>query len=572
MAWLGRKLGYKKPEDWYQVKLNDFTANNGSSLLKRFSGNRMYEAVFEFLPNANLKSWLFVNGNGDDWTKPGKRREYMNWLGSELGYKTHKDWLAITHRQIERRSGAGFIKQYQGRKNPLVKILEEYFPEHVFQPWMFQSAPQGYWKDRENRMQYMEWLGVKLGFTGHADWYGVSKNDFETNSGAGLTRYIGGVKKAVEDFLGATDSFPWLFDNSGGNHWNDHRTRLDYLSWLAAKLGYSRTEDWYNVTKSDFFENHGAGFLDRYKNSPFRALTDNYDYDFLPWLFEKSPDGWSNSEITQKYLRWLEARMGWRTPEDWYQISQKILDENYGGWLYRTKYRKSPSGAAKDRYPQYDFKPWLFVKVTRGTWSDPLIVRDFLDNLGRKLGFESPEDWYNLTVDTLVKNNGGRLYLTFNYSIAELVMTAYPEWKLEESNFNGPSKRQFHLQKIVESLFPNESIRSNYKHPDLRFAGTNRKMEIDIFLEKLNLGFEYQGEQHYISREDWGGRKALEENQSRDQEKRTAFQAAGLKIVEIPYTWDGSVDAVIDALSEQANYRVGNIAACMKLNIEMQPK
>ena len=63
-------------------------------------------------------------------------------------------------------------------------------------------------------------------------------------------------------------------------------------------------------------------------------------------------------------------------------------------------------------------------------------------------------------------------------------------------------------------------------------------MELDIWLPELNLAFEYQGEQHYsddvISR--------------RDREKRSACKEAGIRLIEVPYTWDASKEYVLGLL------------------------
>ena len=38
----------------------------------------------------------------------------------------------------------------------------------------------------------------------------------------------------------------------------------------------------------------------------------------------------------------------------------------------------------------------------------------------------------------------------------------------------------------------------DYKHSELLYPGSKQKMELDIFVPKLNLALEYQGEHHYL--------------------------------------------------------------------------
>lgn len=83
---------------------------------------------------------------------------------------------------------------------------------------------------------------------------------------------------------------------------------------------------------------------------------------------------------------------------------------------------------------------------------------------------------------------------------------------------------------------------------------SGHKMELDVYIEDLKLAFEYQGEQHYKSLY-WAGRH-LETQRRKDEEKRQAckkvmlraevhlFVKNGVTLVEVPYWWDRTVDAL----------------------------
>ena len=104
---------------------------------------------------------------------------------------------------------------------------------------------------------------------------------------------------------------------------------------------------------------------------------------------------------------------------------------------------------------------------------------------------------------------------------------------------------------FVKELYPTENVMFDYKHHGMRYEKSNYPMELDIWVPNLNLAIEYQGEQHYWSREEMDGWKVssdLLELQDRDQEKREACENLGITLVEIPYTWNKSRVYVEEAI------------------------
>jgi hypothetical protein len=77
-----------------------------------------------------------------------------------------------------------------------------------------------------------------------------------------------------------------------------------------------------------------------------------------------------------------------------------------------------------------------------------------------------------------------------------MLQRSYPHipWETVKQLAPTSSKKQIALQNVISHLFGKEvEILSNWKHPDLRFTASNSKMEIDIFIPSLSLGFEFQG-------------------------------------------------------------------------------
>eukprot|EP01122_Echinamoeba_exundans_P006013 TRINITY_DN16232_c0_g1_i1.p1 TRINITY_DN16232_c0_g1~~TRINITY_DN16232_c0_g1_i1.p1 ORF type:complete len:124 (+),score=35.66 TRINITY_DN16232_c0_g1_i1:183-554(+) len=105
------------------------------------------------------------------------------------------------------------------------------------------------------------------------------------------------------------------------------------------------------------------------------------------------------------------------------------------------------------------------------------------------------------------------------------------------------------------SIFPREKILEEYSSSQLTVAtstsaGTNAKpLQLDLYLPKLKLAFEFQGEHHFDDYFKVGGSSNMRD---RDSEKKAICVRAGISLVEIAADWDGSVASVLSAINSQA--------------------
>jgi len=94
---------------------------------------------------------------------------------------------------------------------------------------------------------------------------------------------------------------------------------------------------------------------------------------------------------------------------------------------------------------------------------------------------------------------------------------------------------------IKERFFGHRVI----QHGKPRWLG---KQHLDIYLPEFNIGIEYQGEQHTISVEIFGGSEGLKNNIQRDLKKKKLCQENGLKLYEV-YP-DDDFTRFVDMISE----------------------
>lgn len=95
------------------------------------------------------------------------------------------------------------------------------------------------------------------------------------------------------------------------------------------------------------------------------------------------------------------------------------------------------------------------------------------------------------------------------------------------------------LYHIVKSIFPNFTVYRHYRPSFLN------GLELDIFIEDLNIGIEYQGIQHYKPVKHWGGKEALEKLKERDIKKKRIMLEQNIPLIYYKYDEDLSDNLVM---------------------------
>lgn len=86
------------------------------------------------------------------------------------------------------------------------------------------------------------------------------------------------------------------------------------------------------------------------------------------------------------------------------------------------------------------------------------------------------------------------------------------------------------LHQIVCQIFPNDEVVRHLRPQWLD------GLELDIFLPRRNIAFEYQGQQHFHPIAAWGGKKALNDVKYRDKCKAKICKQLQVTLVTVDYT------------------------------------
>ena len=302
----------------------------------------------------------------------------------------------------------------------------------------------------------------------------------------------------------------WCFASTPNNYWVEPQHQKDYMKWLGNRLGYTKLSDWYSISKDVFNNNYGGSFLAvAFDNSPITAVKKTFpEYDWKEWLFgHASTDFWQQTTNLRQYFEWLGEQIEIQYWEDWYNITSEVLIDHNGGSLLNLKQNGSYYSLIIDSFPEYDWKRWRFKTIPQKYWEDIENCREYLTWLGNQLGIQRIEDWYNVTQKDFNQNNGGGIMDFYKGSPSAIIITCFDTYNWEIEKFGKTKKRQQHLYHLVKRIFPKWHVGWDVKHQEIKFKQTGRSMEIDIFIQKLKLGFEYQGEQHFIAMKHGEGKK-----------------------------------------------------------------
>jgi hypothetical protein len=173
---LGKKLGFKKPEDWYNLQLDDL--RNGSKSLLRFGS--VAKLVQYTYPEHKWLHWKFIRVSTGYWDKQENARNFLDWLSQQLGFQSMEDWYGVTIKDFHENGGATLLLKY---KDSFPKLLETAYPQHQWMIWKFERISEKMWGQLEqrHRIQLTHWLTKELMIVDLDDWYRVSRAQLRRN-------------------------------------------------------------------------------------------------------------------------------------------------------------------------------------------------------------------------------------------------------------------------------------------------------------------------------------------------------------------------------------------------------
>ena len=327
-------------------------------------------------------------------------------------------------------------------------------------------------------------------------------------------------------------------------YWNREENILHFLKYVGKQKNLISNEDWKNLTKKQLQDLGGNSLLNKYTISELKQK-------ICPELKihnknQKKNGYWENKENIKILLNKVQVCYNVKNVEDWKKITKEQIIQVGGSSLF-SKYKYSLFDLKVLACPDYN-KIYVNNLKPKGYWDNKENIKNFLDDLKVKFNLQSTEDWYRVSTNQINKN-GGRTLLK-KYSMFEILSQIYPDeiWNKQKLSKTNKRSNQRWLFLQIQKIYPKHEIIEDYFHEELtRISGF--AIQFDIFIPKLNLAFEYHGEQHYEDIPKAFG--PLEMFKFRDNEKIKLCNENGIKLIIIPHSWDNSLEILSQIINKE---------------------
>jgi len=265
------------------------------------------------------------------------------------------------------------------------------------------------------------------------------------------------------------------------------------------------------------------------------------------WRFNEHPKGprgfFNDDENLRMIFDTLAQELGLKELDEWCHVQLADIKPRRIRLLIRQRFQNSLLVALQSIYPEHLWQVWKFGKVPLGYWCETSNGKRFLEWVANRLDIVQMDDWYRVSTHQLCFL-GGEGFRKRIGGLHAMLTQFFPErrWDLYRlSSVGSISKEQQHLLRVVRTLFPNENVLSNGKHPNMVFFDSGKAIELDIYIPALCLAFEYQGKPHYAWHTMYGNPSEL---RKRDLQKKEICLRNEITLVEIPFSWDGDQEAL----------------------------
>ena len=170
-----RKYNLNTPEDWNSITQKLIRSNGGSALLKKYS---MFEIKCMACPEGKsmFKNPRQIPGY---WENKENILQFLSEIKQKYNLHTPEDWNSITTTHFQENGGSRLLNKYS-----MFELKCMACPEGIFNNNPRQVT--GFWKNKENIVQFFSRLKQKYNLNTPEDWKRISSHQIISEGGSGI--------------------------------------------------------------------------------------------------------------------------------------------------------------------------------------------------------------------------------------------------------------------------------------------------------------------------------------------------------------------------------------------------
>ena len=237
------------------------------------------------------------------------------------------------------------------------------------------------------------------------------------------------------------------------------------------------------------------------------------------------------------------------------------------------------TNASQDVFGGYELYEYPFPWYQTHLWEEGIVLRSpyLPDRLTKYQGnlpfYHNPTKtvYVRRNIDHILECGYFKSELEFFRNLTEIIMPFFQWWYTDLSLYEEQDGYQtdwrLERTRIRTELTADGTIRPNWKHelslfqevrrqyPDTLYQyrpGWLGRQSLDIYIPSLKTAIEYQGIQHYLPVNFFGGEEALSARQELDDIKRKLCAENNVRLIEWPYNMDPTAENVNAAVGESS--------------------
>jgi hypothetical protein len=150
-------------------------------------------------------------------------------------------------------------------------------------------------------------------------------------------------------------------------------------------------------------------------------------------------------DISLILIIYLGEQLGYKEPSDWYRLTSKDLQNNYGSRVLRSN--RSPALFVMRSMPHHPWVPFRFNPSRSVMEGGPELV-NYVERVEKELGIVKPEEWYRVGRAHMAKD--GHCFSGIGDFVSKTLKRVYPGHVWEMHKFTQFSK--IYVQSMLKDL------------------------------------------------------------------------------------------------------------------------